>query len=301
MPSRLQAPNGAIFRFLEAVEIPPRSTEGPGRQSVQVVADEYDEEKKPIGDRGNIDAGTELFFPALRPESRELWYAKANLGPLVGGSTLTHYFLQDNEFERVQEVLIETLRVRAVDQLRAEIANRSLREKKKYVLLDDPRLLKAELLQADFPAGLIGQELQTFQVPGRIKVSGIVFDQQEVVHFLTEKLRQRQDNRKKLLHLDQQSTEYEVLELEPLDIGKWLKLSVEMQGIETLDMESDALSAIEWRDNLRREIAGKKLSEAQSILTNFADIERVLNLEISPFWADQLPKLHDRIHFEIQN
>ena len=43
---------------------------------------------------------TELIFPALRSESRELYYARANKGPLVGGSTLIHYFIDINSIKR---------------------------------------------------------------------------------------------------------------------------------------------------------------------------------------------------------
>ncbi|MCF7830974.1 hypothetical protein K9M41_03210 [Candidatus Gracilibacteria bacterium] len=301
VPSRLQAPDGAIFRFAERVEIPPQTEDGAGQLVVEVVADEYDSEGKPIGERGNIEAGTELFFPALRDVSRELWYAKANRGPLLGGSTLTHYFIGEDDFEKVKEVLTETFRVRGIEQLQTEIRNRSAREKNYYVLLDDPRLLTMNLLDAGFPENLIGQEVQTFEVSASLQMSGIVFDQTDVTNFLGEKLRATQDHRKKLISIDEGSADYRVLDSEKLYDDKWLKLSVEMKGVETLDLDSESPVAQEWRENLKKEIIGKEKKEVRSIISNYPEVEKVLDIRVSPFWAENLPNLVDQIEFEIKS
>lgn len=303
IPSRLSTVDGVIFRFNENVTIPPHDADGPGRAVIEIVADEYDEAGKPIGDRGNIVAGTELFFPALREGIRELYYARANKGPLVGGSTLTHYFIEEGDFEAVEETLVETFRVRGTEYLRNEIKNRSEREGKKYVLLDDPRLLTHELLEATFPDFLIGEETQTFDVTAKLKLAGIVFDQTEVSEFLAEKLRQTQDHRKKLLHIDGTSANYRVLDAEhlPSEEGQWIKLSVEMQGVEMLDIDSDSEDAREWRENLKKEVAGKSVSQTRSLLTNYTDIDHVLDIKVSPFWAEELPKIFNQIEFKIQN
>ena len=305
LPSRLATFDGMVFRFEENVIIPPRNADGAGRAVVEITADSYEEEdeneiKKPIGARGNIEAGTDLFFPALRSESRELYYARANKGPLVGGSTLIHYFIQDGDFEAIKDVLIAKFRVRGVDQLRSEIENRSEREKGKYVLLDDPRLLQTEPVRMDFPEDIIGQEVQTFEVPAQIRFKGVVFDQSQAVDFLTEKLRVTQDHRKKLLEIDPISANYQVMESEFLEEEKWIKLSVEMQGVETLDIHSDSVSAREWREKLRQDIAGKSVQEVRGILTNYSEIENVLDIKVSPFWAESLPNIFDRIEFEIR-
>ncbi len=301
VPSRLQSPDGAIFRFANRVEVPPRTPEGAGQLVVEIVADEYDGEGKPIGGRGNIEAGTELFFPGLRDVSRELWYARANRGPLVGGSTLTHYFIGEDDFKKVKEILTETFRVRGIEQLQTEIRNRSIREKNHYVLLDDPRLLVMNLLDAGFPENLMGQEVQTFEVSASLQMSGIVFDQTEVAEFLGGKLRSTQDHRKKLISIDENSANYQVLDSEQLNDDKWIKLSVEMQGIETLDLDSESPTAREWRENLKKEVIGKKKTEVRSFISNYPEIEKVVDIRVSPFWAENLPSLTDQIEFEIQN
>jgi|GEM_PF-1017354 hypothetical protein len=300
LPSRLSTLEGAIFRFADKVKIPPRNEKGAGRLVVDIRADQYDENENPIGDRGNIEAGTELFFPALRSESRELYYARANKGPLVGGSTLTHYFIEEGDFEAVEELLIAKFRAQGIDQLRSEIENRSEREKGRYVLLDDPRLLETKVESIEFPEELIGAEVQTFAVPAHVRLLGIVFDQSQVSEFLTEKLTETQDHRKKLLRLDPVSAKYDVMESEALEKYKWVKLSVEMKGVEMLDIHSNSISAREWREKLRKEVAGKTIQEVRGILTNYPEIENVLDIKVSPFWAQNLPTIFDRIEFEIQ-
>jgi hypothetical protein len=305
LPSRLSTVDGMIFRFADNVIIPPRNAEGAGRKVVEITADPYEEEDEdgvtdPIGARGNIEAGTDLFFPALRSESRELYYGRANKGPLVGGSTLTHYFIEEGDFEAVEEVLIAKFRVQGIDLLRSEIENRSEREKGRYVLLDDPRLLTTEPVSIDFPEELVGQEVQTFEVPAQVRLRGVVFDQFQVTTFLTEKLRVTQDHRKKLIKIDPVSAEYRVMESEFLEDEKWVKLSVEMQGVETLDIHSDNVSAREWREKLRQDISGKSVMEVRGILTNYPEIENVVDIKVSPFWAESLPNIFDQIEFEIR-
>jgi len=300
LPSRLATEDGMIFRFEDKVVIPPRNEDGAGRFVVEIRADQYDEEGKPIGERGNIQAGTDFIFPALRSASRELYYARANKGPLVGGSTLTHYFIEEGDFESVRELLVEKFRVQGIDQLRTEIENRSEREKGKYVLLDDPRLLNTETVSFEFPEDLVGQEVQTFEVPAHVRLRGIVFDQSQVANFLTEKLRATQDHRKKLIKIDPVSAQYRVMESEFFEEGKWVKLSVEMQGVETLDIDSDSISAREWREKLKKEIAGKKAKEVRGILTNYPEMENVIDMKISPFWAESLPSIFNRIEFKIR-
>ncbi|MDH3324404.1 MAG: hypothetical protein OEL89_02095 [Candidatus Peregrinibacteria bacterium] len=247
IPSRLSTADGAIFRFRENVTIPPKKDNIPGQVSVEIFADEYDEKERPIGERGNIEAGTELFFPALRKESRDLYYGKANKGPLVGGSTLTHYLVAETDFEKAAEILSDRFRIRAIEKLSQEIQNRSNREAKKYILLDDPRLLKIELVEAKFPEELVGQETQTFSVTAKLKLSGIVFDQDEVVVFLKDKMQKTQDHRKKLINIDKNSVQYTLMEYGDLEEDRWLKLSVNMAGVETLNLDANNPTAREWR------------------------------------------------------
>jgi len=299
LPSRLQAPNGAIFRFSHEVTIPPKKDGVPGQLIVVVTADEYDTEEKPVGERGNIDAGTELTFPALFEESRELYYARANKGPLVGGSTLTHFIVREEDIPLGTEALQTSFRSKGIEYLRQEIESRSDREGNRYVLLDDPELLRAEVLTVEYDESLIGTESQTFELRGTVKVSGIVFDQSAVLDYMTELLQKNQDHRKKLVEVDESSVEYRILVSERLVEEGWIKLSVSLAGIESLDIESEQLEARQWREELKKEILGKSEKDAINILLNRPEIEQIKSIHISPFWAKTLPTILNQVHLKV--
>ena len=220
-----------IFRTQESVTIPGRRDDELGTLIVEVVADPFDGQERPIGDRGNIENGTDLLFPALREELQALYYAKADQGPLVGGSTLTHYFIAEEDEETGRKILEDSFRVRGIDRLKAEMTERSDREEKKYVLLDRENLVRAEMLEFDFPKNLIGAERSTFEITASYKIGGIVFDQSEVLSHLEKKLRLNQDQRKKIVEIDENAIDYRLLNTEQLAEQSWAKISVSIVGV----------------------------------------------------------------------
>lgn len=299
LASRLQTDEGVIVRMQDEATIPPRTETGPGRIAVRVVADEFDAEGNPIGQRGNVLAGTDLFFPGLRAETRELYYARTNLGPLVGGSTLTKYFVQEEDSELARPLLSSSLRIQAIDSLKNELANRSKRENKNYVLIEQASVLRSEMTHFSYDETQTGQPLQTFNVEGSLKLSGIVFDQDRIIKIMADKLKQSQDDRKKIINIDKGSVEYRILDTEKFEEDNWVKLSVTITGVETLDFEADNQFAQEWQQSIKKEILGLSVESARGILLNHPEIEEIVKLEIRPFWLQQLPVIFDQIKLDI--
>ncbi len=299
VPSRLSTKDGLIFRFQKKVTIPAKKGDKPGEKVVEIIADKVDENGFPIGYRGNIPAGTELFFPALRPELRELYYAKANKGPLVGGSTLTHYIVDETDEEKSAKLLEEVLQTKAVENLKKENQARSRREGKKFVLLENKDLLVNNFTDFVFPKELIGKESETFQVAGKLEVSGIVFDQEVVKKYLLKKLNDVIDSRQQLIQLDENSIEYNLLDKENFAEKRYIKVSVKAVGVKSIDFTINTKDSLEWRNNLKKQIMGKTAEEARSILINVPEIEQVLKIDISPFWSNRIPNILNRIKFEV--
>ncbi len=299
VPSRLSTEDGLIFRFKKEVTIPAKKNGQPGQKVVEIWADEYDERGNPIGYRGNIIAGTKLFFPALRKELREIYYAKANKGPLVGGSTLTHYYVQEEDEQKSADFLREILQTQAIEKLKKENQARSFREKKQFVLLENKDLFVSGFKNFKFPKDLIGQEQETFEVSGELELSGIVFDQDEVKKILLKKLNDILDDRQQLIELDDNSIEYDLLNKEDFAEKRYIKLSVKAVGVKSIDLTVNTKDMLEWVNNLKKQIAGKSREQARSILINVPEIEQVLEIKIDPFWSDDLPKIFNRIKFEI--
>ena len=300
VPSRLRASGGVIVRFKKPVTIPPRTEEGPGAIVVAVEADAYDEDERPIGGRGNISAGTEFTFPALRDELQELYYGRANKGPLVGGSTLTHYVVLEEDEESAKEVLLDSFRYRGIEALKEEVAKRSKREGGSQFLLQHPTLLRSEVLEYVFPTEKIGQEHETFTVAGKVEVAGIVFDQGAIKDILEDRISSTLDERQKLVHLDESSIDYELLSSEAFMDEKWIKLSVKVVGVEQLDADSKDPKVVAWRQELKNSIVGKDRDKARSILINNPEIEDVLDIEIDPPWSQSLPADPEEIKFRVQ-
>lgn len=299
VPSRLEASNGLIFRFANNVTIPARDAEGPGKAVVKITADPYDEKGKPIGDRGNIIAGTELRFPALRDELQELYYGKANKGPLVGGSTLTRYIVEEEDIERAQGMVLENFRVRGIRALEEEVAGRSAREGGNQILLQNPALLIAESKKVLFPNELIGQESQTIEVQASVEVTGIVIDQQAIKKLMLENLKKIIDERQMIIALDEESLEYEILNADNFTEENWLKLSVKAIGIEQLDTDKNNKGVQKWEQNILQPLLGLSKEEVQSRLLNDPEIENIVSINIRPFWQKNIPNRIEQVHLKV--
>ena len=295
VPSRLESPDGLIFRFLDDIMVPPAANGSPGELVVEVQADPFDPEGNPVGFRGNIDAGTDLQFAALPPISRELWYAKANRGPLVGGSTLTHFFVTKEDEDLAEEFIQKKFLETALTELKTEVSRRSAREKEKQVLLDDRSLLKIDFSDYVFPKDLVGTETQTVEISGKMNVAGLVFSESAVERLVLERLSATLDDRQRLLEIDNHSAEYRVLDASQFADHGWVKLSVKMVGVRSLDFHSDVPQNLAWRTALQEELAGKTTAEAQAILVNQPEIERVVDIQIFPTWKKTLPNVLSHI------
>ena len=299
VPSRLSTEDGLIFRFKKEVTIPAKKNGKAGQKVVEIFADKLDTKENPIGYRGNIIAGTELYFPAFREELRELYYAKANKGPLVGGSTLTHYIVKEDDEEKSAKYLQDILQGKAIINLIKENKARSFREKKQFVLLENENLFIKNFTNFKFPKELVGQEKETFEVSGDLELSGIVFDQDKIKTILLKKLNAVLDDRQQLIQLDESSISYNLLDSENFAEKRYLKLSVKTIGVKSLDFSVNTRDSLEWRENLKKQIAGKTEMQARSILINIPEIEQILDINISPFWSNKIPKIFNRITFDV--
>ena len=298
IPSRLESPDGIIFRFAKEITVPSSINDIPGELEVEIVADPYDSEGNPVGFRGNLDAGTDLQFAALPPISREYWYGKTNRGPLVGGSTLTHFFATKEDEALAEEFLQKKFRERALKELKEEVFRRSQREKEKQVLLDDSSLVQVEFSDYVFPKDSIGTEMQTVSVSGKMRVSGLVFSESKVEEFVLDKLKSTLDDRQRLLEIDNHSAEYRVLDASHFEEDGWVKLSVKMVGVRSLDFDSLSPQNLAWKQALQEEISQKTAAETQALLVNLPEIERVIDIQIFPMWQKVIPTALHRIELQ---
>ncbi len=300
VPSRLQADTGEVFRFAETVTVPGATTEAPGAIVVDVIADAYDADGKVIGKRGNLEPDTKLFFPALSEDMRTLYYARADQGPFVQGDQLEKRFIQQADLDKAPESFLETFGIRGLEGLKANIRERATTSDLDLMFLDDPRLIKKELVEVNIPEELLNTETNGFRVEGTVKVFGVLFDKAEIVRVMADKLRESTPEKNKLLALDADAIDYRVLESAAFDSDKWLKLSISMVGAQTLDLDSQTESAHRWRQQLKQELVGLTPEEARSRLVNLDEIEDVTEINIQPFWARTLPNIIDQLEITVE-
>ena len=298
LPSRLSNKEGIIFRFSQNVLIPPRSDAGPGKVIVRIVADPFDTEGSVVGERGNIAAGTELFFPALSPRAQELYYAKANRGPLVGGSSLTHYFLEEKDESQGIEALKTSYKTKIIEDLKQKVILESKNHKKKLRLLENPKLVFTEVKDYIFPRDLVGTEMQTYEARGEVLVKVIVFDENQLLDFLENQLKKSLDSRKVFL-LDDESLFYRLIDDSFLQDRGFIKVSVEVFGVEGLGSDPANLEILNLKQKIKESIVGKSKDEALAIVLNLDEIDEVYSIETRPFWHKKVDSDIDNIKIKI--
>jgi hypothetical protein len=136
-------------------------------------------------------------------------------------------------------------------------------------------------------------ETETLSVSGKMRVSGLVFSETEVETLVLEKLKSTLDDRQRLLDIDDHSAEYRVLDASKLAEQGWVKLSVKMVGVRSLDFNASSPQNMAWRNALQIEISKKTEEEARAVLVNQPEIERVVDIQIFPAWRKTLP---DSLH-----
>lgn len=301
VPSRLSTADGKIFRFKKNVTIPAKANKKPGRVVVAIEADEFDADKKPIGIKGNIEAGTELFFPALREDLQEIYYGKAINGPLVGGSTLTKYKINASDEALGEKILRENFKDRALQELEIKLAKRKKLQGENHIFLPDEDFIFEELTDYKFPIETVGTESQTVPVSGSLKVSGLVFDQNSVKKELRKFLEKSLDERQKIIDIDEKTIEYIPFDIEDFKEEKWGKISVKALATEQFSVDSNNPSFQQWIQKIKEGITNKSKDEIKPILANNQEIEEVVSIEIKPFWATKTPLSPDQIFFTIQD
>ena len=300
VPSRLKTSGGLIFRTQDNIVIPARTIEKAGTITALVVADEFKKDKKPIGRLGNIIAGTRLYFPALRKPLRQLYYAKAILGPLTGGSTLVNKFITQDDLDSITEKITEIVFHKSREKIRQKTENMSLREDEDFILIDDEGTFILDIYDVKFDEKIkIGDFIESFQVNGKVENSGLVFRLSDIINFSSKKILDTQDYHKKLLYLDKETFRYNVIDASKFSEQKWIKISVSLTGIQSLDIDSDNFFTKQWRKGLNKKITNKDKKSAKNILANQSEINEVVEIDISPWFYKKLPILPQYIDWKI--
>ncbi|MBU1018759.1 MAG: hypothetical protein ABII07_03620 [Patescibacteria group bacterium] len=292
--TRLQSPDGVVFRTQQFASVPAATDLAPGKLDVYVVADEFDAYDDVIGARGNLEAGTHFILPGLRASSQTSLYGE-NVADLSGGETIvTKYVLEedlDAAYLRVESELYD----KVGETLQAEVDRLNLEQGTNLDLLTGGFAFDTSTVVISLPE-VEGELMDTFQVTGYMDVSGIAYNHDELVNILRNELKLRKSPEKQLNSIDESSLYHDIFEID--DSAKKIKITASIKGIEEYVLDPSEESGARLVKKIKDHIAGKPVKEAEEYIQNLSEVNTV-EIKSWPVWAPTIPSVAENIKIKL--
>ncbi|MGL5830930.1 MAG: hypothetical protein ACRCZE_02155 [Candidatus Altimarinota bacterium] len=294
--TRFQTADGLVFRIDRQIVVPGGSAANPGTFEVNVTADPLDAFDQPIGERGNLVEGTKFFLPALSADNQTKIFAES-VGSFDGGETSATKFISADDTAAARAKMEVELRDAAEAELKAIIAQRNEEQSTNLQLLTGNNLVDLGEMDITIPQNIEGQKLESFDVKGTVTVSGIAYNQDELLTILNNELKVKKNPEKSLASVDENSITYKITENNTV-AGK-VTITPSIQGIEEFEISPKKENGERLIKKIKDQIVGKEIQEARDFIQGLPEIEKV---EIStwPAWAPTIPSVPDNIKIEIR-
>jgi len=292
--TRFQTPDNLIFRSNDYVTIPAAQNNVPGSLNVAVVADQTDALGQVVGDRGNI-APTKFFLPGLSPDNQKKLYAQST-APMAGGKTIVTSHITKADIEAAKQKLITDLKNSAQAELQANVTKRNETDKTNLVLLVGDNAFQTTVPQITVPANLEDQKLDSFEINGQLVATGIAYNRDELTNMLKTELKLKQNPEKKLVHIDEASLTYRIIDTD--QVAKKIKITASIKGIEEFEIDPDKENGQRLVQLIKDHVVGLQISEARDYIQNLPEINKV-NINSWPAWAPTMPNVSDNIKVEV--
>lgn len=291
--TRLLNQAGMIFKIQAPVTVPPRS-----EATVATVADHVDLYGEIIGKRGNVPAGLQWEFPGLSVPERKLVFAR-NAKAAVGGTTSQRTVLQQADLDIGRKRLQQELLVTAKQLIEEERQARNAGDPGTHVEL----LAKDDVILATYsgfvlPTQFLGQPVLSVPIEGGLIYTVPAYDLQRLQAAYSPELHAHTGEGKQLIpdsvHIDPQK----VIIIEYGDdgsaqhrfTGEWIKITADITGTEQFIIDPLTPAGAAFGRRVRDAIAGLSVADAQRILRNFPEVERV-QIRLWPPWSSRLPEI----------
>ncbi len=294
--TRLQSPDGIVFRTQQFVTIPAATDAGHSTLDVYVIADEVDADGDVVGDRGNIDAGTHFFLPGLRDSSQLLLYGE-NSSAMSGGDTIVTKYVTEEDLDAAYLRVVSDLESSVESVLQAEVD-----------ALNSETGGDLQLLTGDFSSDtgdpdvslpdVEGDQLESFEVTGSMVVSGVAYNYSELVNILRSELKLRKSPEKQLQSIDEDSIYYEIFDIDR--DAKKIKLTASIKGVEEYVLDPEEESGARLVKKIKDHIAGKPIDEAEEYIRNLDEINTV-DIKSWPVWAPTIPSVVENIKIRVED
>ena len=287
--TRLLNQAGMIFRIQEAVLV-----DAGKQETVKAKAEDLDLYEKIIGQRGNVPAGLQWEFPGLTLAERKLILAK-NLKAATGGSTSQRTVLLQKDVDIGMKRLKQELLVAAKQMIEEQRQLRSSQNPNVHLEL----LAKDDVIRATYsgfllPTNLLGQPVTSVAIEGQLLYTVPAYNLQGIQEAYSKELQGHTGEGKRLIpdsvHIDPQK----VIIIEFADDGSWIKITADVTGTEQFVLEPLTPMGAKFGTKVREAIAGLSVTDAQRILRNFPEVERV-DISLWPPWNSTLPSIASNI------
>jgi hypothetical protein len=286
--TRFESPEGIIFRIQKEVFVPAGSSTAPGQLEATVVADTVDANNVAVGERGNIGP-SKFFVVALNEENRKKVYAES-FEYMTGGVTDVNSYVVDEDLTAAGQKLEEQLKEKAISALRKEALAQGNALSKNLVLLEDSDVIEYGTAKITFPTNLIGQEMETFDVSGKMTISGVAYDSEALLSILKSEIFASKTPGKQLVKIDENSISISVFEVGT----SYIKFTAQIQGIEEYEIDPELEGGSKLAKKIKEHVAGKTKEEAEAYIQNLPEVNSV-EINIWPVWSPTIPSLPDNI------
>lgn len=292
--TRFQTANNIVFRSNDYVTVPAQKNNTPGTIDIAVAADPVDALGQVAGDRGNIPPA-KFFLPGLSADNQKKLYAESK-NPMTGGKTSVTKHITKDDIEAAKQKLMTDLKNSAQAELQAAVAKRNDTDKTGLVLLVGDNAFQTTQPQITLPPNLENQKLDSFEIQGELTATGIAYNRDELMNMLKTDLKLKQNPEKKLVHIDEESLTYRIIET--VQAAKKVKITASIKGIEEFEIDPEKENGDRLVKSIKDHIVGRTISEARDYIQNLPEINKVA-IDSWPAWAPTMPNVPDNIKVEV--
>ncbi len=291
--TRLVNQAGMIFRARDSVTVPAASLAGPGSVTVVARAQPEDLYGQIVGERGNVPEGLKWEIPGLSLEERKSVYAR-NLEPATGGTTKYGTLLKESDLELARKQLEQELTKAAKARTEEEIELLKHRTGEYYVILQYDVLTGISFSGAALPLHLVGESVSSLPIEGELQYTVLAYSKDALLTLLLPGLMDHIEEGHELVEGSVLREGIAVHVVEYDDNFQWVKVTAELTGKQRAALSAVSPTGRMFADKVRDAIRGKTIQEAERIIQNFPEVDRV-EVSLWPPWQRSLPSLSSNI------
>ena len=286
---------GMVFRITEPANVPPGA-----EVTVRAEAEDTDLYDQIIGARGNVPEGLKWDIPGIGADERVLVYGE-NREPGKDGTTEYRTVLRQQDLttakKRLEQELLAIAR-QLIEEQRT-LLNSDTRNAR-WELLNYPELTHSAYTGFVLPTQFIGEAVTSIPVEGGLVYTMYAYDAGVILDVLRKELLAHVREGKKLLADTLTADHLVVHVIDYADDLSWVKLTVDLSGIEQFDLDPLTPAGARFDVNLREKIVGLPWDEAIRIVKNMPEVEDV-QVSLWPPWHTRLPDLPPHITITLLN